>query len=219
MIRGASGYQNQISSAGNVSEIDAKKLASVLKEVTAPRVCLTDDSVNYFIDTVNANQKKYQMSNVLLCQVPELYEKHDENTNDVQILYGGNFGEHVVGHYICVFYDASTQRVNVYDSLLEKRLTARQREIISRLYPYRSGIKFITPKTIQTDYTSCGIFSIAYATTLILGKDPQQVRFRLSKNGDRSMHMRKHVKKILESKHLEPFPEASTARQPRGFAK
>lgn len=158
---------------------------------------------------VNEQYKgKFDMADVLLYQAPEYYKEHTKNsTDDVQIFYGGAVGDvEAVGHYICVFYKHSERRVYVYDSLVTKSLTKTQQKILDTLYPLAKYFRFVKPKTTQKDSTSCGIFSIAYATTLILGEDPKKVSFKLERRGDQSMIMRNHVKKMLTNGKLSLFP-------------
>lgn len=188
------------------------KLTRALNEITTPNECLTDDSINCFIELVN---KKYngtfEMADILLYQVPEFYKELAKNaTDDVQILYGGRINDvKAIGHYICIFYKHTERRVYIYDSLFTQRLTDTQQQIVKFLYPLAKYQRFVKPKTLQPDSTSCGVFSIAYATTLILGRDPKHTSFKLNGGslfGDRSMSMRHHIKQMLTSGYVSLFP-------------
>lgn len=172
---------------------------------------MTDGSINYFIEMINREYNgTFEMADILLYQVPEFYKELAKNsTDDVQILYGGRVNDlHAIGHYICLFYRHNERRVYIYDSLVTKRLTDTQRQIVKYLYPLLQYIRYVTPKTKQVDSSSCGIFSIAYATTLILGQDPKYTSLKLDNlsRGDRSMPLRLHLKEMLTSEKLSLFP-------------
>lgn len=139
---------------------------------------------------------------------PVLYRECDINKDDVQILYVGETGQNVVGHFICVFFKAKNKVLYVYDSLNRKVLHERQMVIIENRYPKRKEILFVEPKILQIDNTSCGPTSIAIATAIILGKDPLKYELKMNFNGvDHSMFLRAHIKKIFEDYRLSPFPQ------------
>lgn len=182
-----------------------------MDEITKPRECLTDGSINYFIEMVNREYNgTFEMADILLYQVPEFYKELAKNsTDDVQILYGGRVNDlKAIGHYICLFYRHNERRVYIYDSLVTRRLTETQHQIVKYLYPLVKYLRYVTPKTKQLDSSSCGIFSIAYATTLILGQDPKYTSLKLdsSSSGDLSMPLRLHLKEMLINEKLSLFP-------------
>lgn len=156
------------------------------------------------------------MIDIAFNQNPELYElfvKPRTDTDDVQVFYGGALNRaNAIGHYICVFYKHSERRVYIYDPLMLKTLLDTQRKIINYLYPMAKYLRYVKPKTKQPDSTSCGVFSIAYATSLILGKDPKHTPLKLGRQGDRSMAMRDHLKKILQDEKLSLFPQVRKVR-------
>lgn len=178
---------------------------------------LSSTSINLFIWTVNRAQWKYQLANVNGWFDPSYYETFKRSfSDDIQILYDGK-----TQHFITVLYNASQLKLYVYDSLALKRpkefneLNDKLKQIVYILYPLlKNGtIEYVMPKTIQTDGSSCGLFAMAYATTLILGKDPRYTDIRLihprhstTKIVDESWHMRLHVKIILETGQLALFP-------------
>ena len=75
----------------------------------------------------------------------------------------------------------------------------------------------ITPKTlkaeirsIQSGYTNCGLFAIAYAVEIAHGYDPAFVIFDQSK-------MRNHLHHCLTSKTLTRFPKKQQHHQQTSF--
>ena len=182
-----------------------------------PHQVLSDESINCFADIVNREYNgTYEMIDITFNQNPELYElfvKPRNETDDVQVFYGGALNrENAVGHYICVFYKHSERRVYIYDPLMLKSLLPTQRQIINFLYPMAKFLRYVKPKTKQPDSTSCGVFSIAYATSLILGKDPKHTSLKLGGDGDRSLSVRDHLKKIMQDEKLSLFPQVRKVR-------
>lgn len=191
-------------------KVKNNKYTRAVNEVITPKGYLTDVSINFFIEIVN---KKYngtfEMLDVLLYQTPEFYKDFARSTkDDVQILYMGPVNDvEAVGHYVCIFYKHAEQKVYVYDSKALGSLTDTQHQIVRDLYPSSKSIEFVEPKTKQPDDESCGVFSIAYATALILGEDPKTRSFALDKKSkDSSMSLREHVKKMFVFKDLIKFP-------------
>lgn len=197
-----------------VKKVKNDKFPRAIKEITTPKAYLTDGTINCFIEIVN---KKYngtfEMADVVLYQTPEFYKIFEKTSkDDVQILYGGAVNDdQAVGHYICIFYKHSEQKVYVYDSLYTQSLTATQQQIIKMLYPSSKSVEYVKPQTVQPDEEACGVFAIAYATTLILGDDPKTKSLSLKldkkdKSGDKTMTLREHAKKMFVFKSLIAFP-------------
>lgn len=169
---------------------------------------LSSDTINYFTELVTNKKRNYAMVDVSFYPMVELYNPFQKQADDVQILYGGKAELNAVGHWICIFYKWRTKTVHVYDSLMYKELNAQQMKIVQRLYPNHKNISFEEPKTTQKDLKSCGVFSIAYATSLILGYDPQAVNYELDTiSTDSALKMRNHIKKMFEAYELSEFPK------------
>lgn len=131
---------------------------------------------------------------------------HSSNdTDDVQILFGGSGGESI-GHWICINYKISNQNIYVYDSFYGQHLNPTQEKINFLLYPYHQDVVYVDPKTYQKGATSCGIFAIFYATNLLLGKAPENIKPKLNHvYGDQSLYMRLHVMRMFASRQLAAF--------------
>ncbi len=59
----------------------------------------------------------------------------------------------------------------------------------------------------QTDRTSCGVFAIAFATSIALGLDPSTLVF------EKEAKMREHLKDCLNKRVLTAFPTTSNSRK------
>lgn len=133
----------------------------------------------------------------------EKFEEHNSSkTKDVQVLY--NVKSEELSHAICIFYQPSNQKVLVYDSLMKNKLEPRQKEIISQLYPFKTDIVFMKPKTIQ-GYThqTDAVFAMIYATMLLLGNDPCNHDFKLNTvSGDETLYMRLHILNMFANRKL-----------------
>lgn len=168
---------------------------------------LSEFSIHHFMSIVAEQLPEFKLYDVLNYFRVENYKPHLKNSDDVQILYGRKADKDPTGHVICIKYKASSQTLHVYDSLLQKTLDTTQLKIIHRLYPEINGrIVYEQPKTFQTDITSCGVFAILYATTLMLKKDPVDIPFKLNTvHGDQSLFMRIHILKMFAHRKLTLF--------------
>lgn len=193
-----------------IAEMHANaNLTDIIKEVTTPLELLSDLAVDWFIvNMINADPNiPFNMTPVLYAQIPKKYKAVNDDKDHVQIVFIGN--SESVGHYILAHFVASEGVVKIYDSLFGKYLTKDAKSILSRLYPGKR-VQFIQPATRQPDSKSCGVFAIAYATTIILGQDPATYNLQLTEmspeNKDRTMMLREHVAKMYESKEIKLFP-------------
>lgn len=193
-----------------IAEMHANaNLTEIIEEITTPFSMLSDLAVDWFI--VNMTNTKpnipFNMTPVLYAQIPTKYKAVNDEKDHLQIVLSGTAGS--VGHYILAHYIAKENVVNIYDSLNDSHLASTARYILSRLYPGKK-IKFVKPTTKQPDGSSCGIFAIAYATTILLGEDPATYSFQLNNKtsavADRTMMLRRHVAKMYTSKKFELFP-------------
>ena len=71
----------------------------------------------------------------------------------------------------------------------------------------RDKIKFVDVQKQSGGY-DCGLFAIAFATSLVYGVQPGNVRYDQPK-------MRKHLCQCLEEERIRPFPALKTKRTPR----
>lgn len=193
------------------AETAAANLRNYCNNIRTPHFLLEDIHVDSFIKTATANSLYENMKSTLCVQQPEHYERAAEEvgTDDIQIIFEGQAGPHNIGHYICIHYVAAERTVYVYDSLYYGKLTKNNsRKVIDRRYPQGTKVVFVEPKTKQPDGTSCGVFAAAYATTLILGRDPAEYPLLLQNHpsGDKTLQLRRHLASILEEDRLSLFP-------------
>jgi len=80
-----------------------------------------------------------------------------------------------------------------------------QQAFVDSLFPHKPST-FFPDVQAQTNNYDCGVFDIAYATSLALNRNPAFEYFIISE-------MRPHVLRILESRELIQFP--SIPRKPR----
>lgn len=185
----------------------------ILNNIRTPVRPLNDMAIDWFIDNlVNPNQQiPYQMNPTVYKQRMDKYKNADENKNDVQIIFSGHWSS--LGHYTIAHYVANEKLVKMYDSLHGsgqhgRRLQTDERNVLARLYPGKT-IKCVEPATKQPDGVSCGVFAVAYATTIILGNDPAIYRLYLSNINldDSTMALREHMVRMYRNKKLLPFPQ------------
>ncbi|XP_031637265.1 uncharacterized protein LOC116349806 [Contarinia nasturtii] len=178
---------------------------NVLEELTTPNYCLSGFTVNLFSNLVEATTD-FNLLPVNFIHYPELCPIHDETKNDVQILFQLHDG---VGHVHTIFYNAANKTVIVYD--YETVDMSVGMHVINRRYPNHEHITFVDRKTKQVDETSCGPFAIAYATTLIMGHDPEiydlKTYSKPNELFDHSATFRKHILKMFRANKLLPFPQ------------
>lgn len=174
---------------------------------------MLDDTVNDFITIANLAQSDYLFLNILFTSTPDEYSNYANNEKCVlQILYAGpKSSEKGKGHYISVFYDRIQNKVNIYDTLYVKGriLGDNLKTILITLYPninLETDIVFVLPKTLQNDFSACGVFSIANVVAKIFGQKPEDILYKVNCIFDSSYYLRKHLQKILLLQELRPFP-------------
>lgn len=147
------------------------------------------------------NTKKYRLN---AYENVQNYKPHrSSEIDDVQILYSQGMRPNHGPHALCIYYQASSQTVRVYDSAMYKSLDPTQQIIVERLYPFRKDIDFIEPKSRQHKTPTCGIFAIIYANMLLLGADPADTEFKLNNvHGDDTLYMRLHILNMFVNRKL-----------------
>lgn len=167
------------------------------------------ESIDWFImNLVNANDNiPYDMFPVQYGEERARYGPRLSG-NDLQILFSGTTRANSIGHYIVAHYVHYENVVKIYNSLHSTVLSEDFVESLTRLYP---GKKFVLvrPMTLQPDFYSCGVFAIAYATTILLGRDPATYRLKIVNTsvGDRAKSLRDHIKDMYEAMLLLNFPQ------------
>lgn len=131
------------------------------------------------------------------------YKPHKSiDIDDVQILYSPSMGPKEEPHAVCIYYQASSQNVLVYDCAMYNSLDPNQLKIVNRLYPFKKEIIFMQPKTVRSDRL-CGPFVVVYATMLLLKGDPAKIPIRLNHvHGDETLYMRFHILNMFANRRL-----------------
>lgn len=106
-------------------------------------------------------------------------------------------------HWITVsnIATAETGAVSIYDSLNDYNVPFDMKKIIAGLIISKKPCILLRQEDVplQGDFTSCGLFAIAFATSLCFGQDPRRLIF------DKTS-MRRHLLECLEKSTMRPFP-------------
>lgn len=180
--------------------------------IITPFAYLQDTEIDEFTKLVNNTTGRNMISTICAQRLDE-YDQTPEQAieDDVQILFEGNFGPQNIGHYICIHFVYSQQKVYIYDSLHHGNISERSKNILRRRYPIYIEIVYCRPKTKQPDLCACGVFATAYATTIILGQDPATYNLALTRNNnpnctDSTIDMRHHLANMIRRQTLALFP-------------
>ena len=113
----------------------------------------------------------------------------------VQILHTGN------QHWVCTSsVGCLPGRVNLYDSLFHDIIANEVEEQLKDLMANNFTGMNIVPVQQQGNGSDCGVFSIAFATCIVYGRDPSIVTFDVPQ-------MRPHLSRCLKTGVLSPFPQ------------
>lgn len=173
-------------------------------EITSEYKFLNHESIDFFIEIAMEQFKNIKMYPVTNYHSIDKYLPHNPSTiDDVQILYSGDIGSENSGHAVCIYYEASSQNVFVYDSIMRTSINSIEQEIIQKLYPYNTGYMFRRPKTRQGLSESCGIYAITYATALLLKKDPVDFEFKSNDvYGEDALYLRIYILNMFANRKL-----------------
>ncbi|XP_077274118.1 uncharacterized protein LOC143903921 [Temnothorax americanus] len=158
---------------------------------------LNDESLDLFLRIVSETSC-FETQSVLYLQYPHLIEASRSNKS-LQII-GGTCTD----HWRCIYFDGT--KLHVYDSLsgtTYDKLAAKEKEYIRLRYPTITKYDIICEKIQikQRDSISCGIYAVAFATTVALKGNTCNEKYSTDVKC-----MRRYLFKILENKKLLPFP-------------
>lgn len=127
-----------------------------------------------------------------------------KNQKNIQILYQAkdiNYNENnkqtEIGHWICTYYDGKIN--HIYDSLNNTYLKDLDLKYTYKLYG-KDVVNQFHKVMQQPNAYDCGVFAIAFATSLCFGKKPENENYI-------KCEMRKHLYKLLIQKQLLEFPK------------
>ena len=119
------------------------------------------------------------------------------NGEFVQVLLKGD------SHWITISNIATldTGAVKIYDSMNDYMVPGSIKKIIARLLMSKKRYILLRHEDVQPqgDFTSCGLFALAFATSLCFGQDPRLAIYT------RSL-MRQQLLECLENSNMKPFP-------------
>jgi hypothetical protein len=143
------------------------------------------------------SNNEFELQYCLLHQIPEMIVPVSPDRDHIQILLIDLGGP--VGHRICSYYKKETGEINIYDSATMFSSDSTAAMFLMRLYPTNNNYKGREVQQQDNTY-DCGVFAIAFPTTLYSGQDPVGKRYNREK-------MRQHLVQMLQSKRIEAFPE------------
>lgn len=118
----------------------------------------------------------------------------------IQIVHSCNgfCPECVGGHWICCYYD--TKAIFIYDSMNLKSLNMQQLKFLQKLFPFFNNVPIYFPKVqYQANVSDCGVFAIAFATSLYLEKNPSKIVYNTNS-------ARVHLYNMFQSNKISHFP-------------
>lgn len=132
------------------------------------------------------------------------YRPHrSSEIDDIQILYSKSMRPPHGAHVLCIFYQASSKNVLVYDSSMYGFLDPNQMAIVNRLYPFKKNIVFVEPKTQQGNTKGCTVFAVIYATMLLQKVDPAHTEIKFNHiHGDGALYLRLHILNMFANRKL-----------------
>lgn len=168
--------------------------------------------MNWIGELINDSYPEYEFQNTITLGriLREIVPVTDKN--DIQFLFEEPICSDI-GHWICICFNYLEKKVYIFDSANSGQLTAKHRAVLKKLYPtidLSSDIIFKPLKYCQKPASTCGVFAAVYAITLVLGKDPSQMNFKIYLNGsnsDEAKFLQSHLLKIAEDSKLSLFPE------------
>jgi len=161
---------------------------------------LTDVHMDHF-QRLLASCSDYRPVETWRIQLPDTIQSVSKDTKHIQILHSSSSS--LDGHWICSYYDR--KNIFIYDSLNNKTLHKDHKQFLEKLFPtynfQKNPVKFPIVQ-YQPNYSDCGVFAIAFATSLLFNIKPEKVKYE-------HKLMRSHLIKILETNVIEHFPQDS----------
>ncbi|KYN06254.1 hypothetical protein ALC62_02801 [Cyphomyrmex costatus] len=156
---------------------------------------LNDQSLDLFLRVVKETSR-FETQSVQYIEYSDLITA--SRNQSVQII-GGNCTD----HWRCIYFDGT--KLYVYDSIPSctyDKMASKEKEYIRARFPQiiHTDISFEKVQT-QPDGTCCGIYAAAFATDVVLGKNPCKEKYS---NDVESI--RRHFFAIVQSRKLLPFP-------------
>ncbi|KAL7291618.1 hypothetical protein TKK_0014656 [Trichogramma kaykai] len=161
---------------------------------------IEDIHIDFFHGLLSNCSPNFAMNDMWSHQFLEISEI-PQNKRHIEILFKKPLFENGIGHWVCSYYDCDT--ISIYDSLNEKECCTDYKSVLQILHPYcftsnPPKVKFPEVQQ-QPNGVDCGVFAIAFATSLIMGIKPNMVEYELEQ-------MRPHLRSMFENNKLQNFP-------------
>ena len=192
-------------------------LSSEEKSIIVQGGWLEDMHMEHFNHLLKSNSS-YKPVSTLQTYIPDTIPSMSENEKHIQILHSSDFDLdtcessslhlyklhellNVNGHWVCCYYDR--KNIYIFYSSNKKKLHKRHEQVLRRLFPFypfdKKPIIFPTVQQ-QPNCSDCGVFAIAFATSLLFNIKPEKVRYNISK-------MRSHLLDLFQFNKIEHFPQ------------
>lgn len=120
--------------------------------------------------------------------------------NRVQIIHScsDNCNRCDFGHWICCVYNKES--IIIFDSLNSNALNRPQTVFLKKLFPHFDTIplQFVQVQSQRNNHDR-GVLSIAFMTSILLGKNPTKIEYNYEK-------LRPHLYDMFRTKELKHFP-------------
>ena len=173
-----------------------KKIEIDTESLLKPRYWLTDLEINA---CQNLLKKQHPLCNGLQDTCLSTYNQFQVQPNEFVQIYNANQNHWVLLSTI----GCGKDEINVFDSLY-RSLHYDTMVTISHLLQTENGAITVHLPEVQkqTNGSSCGLYAIAFATTLLNGKNPSVSRYNQAE-------MRAHLKRCLLAGQMSDFPMTS----------
>ncbi|XP_031788429.1 uncharacterized protein LOC116417741 [Nasonia vitripennis] len=163
---------------------------------------LNDDSIESFFQLVQKKESNYEIH-------PTIYFQFYDLLPEQFLGFHGKIHVQIIGghpdfeHWICMRYNG--KYLQIFDSINRthmSQLHAVEKAYFNHRYPQLKweNVRF-AKVTQQPDGVSCGVYSLAFMTDIILKKDVTKIKY--SQN---AIVMRNHAVAILKQQDLISFP-------------
>lgn len=191
-------------------QIRADQMRNIKNEIRTSFEYLKSDTMNFIAELINKHSPQYKFQHTINTSkyLDRIVPIHDRN--DIQFLFQNGATAEDVGHWICVKYDHTVNKVEVYDSLNQNFVPKENERAIERLYPKISIFKDIIFKKVkytQSNGSACGVYACTFAITLVFDKDPSQLDYQINMQPgkDESEYLRTKLLEIIDKDELSEF--------------